>query len=60
MSFAIPYAKFEQIIAGLKYIRKQGAFRYPVPNLSILSEPKMPKEYYTVDPDNQTRAEEAD
>ena len=51
MSFAIPYSKFENLIAGLKYIRKQGAFRYPVPNLSILNEPKMPKEYYTVDPD---------
>jgi uncharacterized protein (DUF169 family) len=58
MSFAIPYAKFEQIIAGLKYVRKQGAFRYPVPNLSILSEPKMPKEYYAVDPDRQTGQKE--
>ena len=60
MSFAIPYAKFEQIIAGLKYIRKQGAFRYPVPNLAILSEPTMPKEYYSLDPDRQTEQKETD
>ena len=60
MSFAIPYAKFEQIIAGLKYIRKQGAFRYPVPNLAILSEPTMPKEYYSVDPDRQTGQKDTD
>lgn len=55
MSFAIPYAKFEQIIEGLKYVRKQGAFRYPVPNLAILSEPKMPKEYYSLDPESQKK-----
>ena len=54
MSFAVPYSKFENLIAGLKYIRKQGAFRYPVPNLAILNEPKMPGEYYTLDPDWQT------
>lgn len=50
MSFAIPYGKFEQVIEGLKYVRKQGAFRYPVPNLAIMSEPTMPKEYYSLDP----------
>ena len=52
MSFAVPYSKFENLIAGLKFIRKQGAFRYPVPNLTILNEPKMPKQYYALDPDN--------
>ena len=52
MSFAIPFAKFGQVIEGLEYIRKQGAFRYPVPNLSVLSEPTMPEEYYSLDPDN--------
>jgi hypothetical protein len=54
MSFAVPYSKFENFIEGLKYIRKQGAFRYPVPNLAILNEPKMPREYYTLDPDSQS------
>lgn len=53
MSFAVPYSKFENFIEGLKYIRKQGAFRYPVPNLAILNEPKMPREYYSLDPDSQ-------
>lgn len=60
MSFAIPYAKFEQVIEGLKYVRKQGAFRYPVPNLAILSEPTMPKAYYSLDPDSQTKQKEPD
>jgi hypothetical protein len=60
MSFAVPYSKFENLIAGLKYVRKQGAFRYPVPNLAILNEPKMPKEYYTVDPDRPTEKKETD
>ena len=51
MSFAIPRGKFGDIIEGLKYVRKQGAFRYPVPNLAIMSEPTMPREYYSLDPD---------
>jgi hypothetical protein len=51
MSFAIPYSKFETVMNGLKYVKDQGAFRYPVPNLGILSEPKMPEKYYTLDPE---------
>ena len=51
VSFAIPYPKFEGVVEGLNYIRKKGAFRYPVPNLAVLSEPKFPKEYYDLDPD---------
>jgi len=58
MSFAVPRSKFENLIAGLKYIRKQGAFRYPVPNLAILNEPKMPREYYSLDPDSQSEQNE--
>jgi uncharacterized protein (DUF169 family) len=50
VAFVIPYQKFENVIAGLKYIRKKGVFRYPVPNLAVLSEPKFPKEYYALDP----------
>ena len=50
VSFAIPHQKFESVIDGLEYIRKKGAFRYPVPNLAALSEPKFPKEYYELDP----------
>jgi uncharacterized protein (DUF169 family) len=49
MSFVIPYSKFENVINGLQYVRDQGAFRYPVPNLAILSEPKMPEKYYSLD-----------
>ena len=50
MSFAIPYSKFENVMNGLRYVR-ENAFRYPVPNLAILSEPNMPEKYYTLDPD---------
>ncbi len=50
MSFAIPYSKFENFCAGLNYINTQGAYRYPVPNLAILSEPRFPDEYYAIDP----------
>lgn len=51
MSFAIPYSHFENLMEGLEFMRKKGAYRYPVPNLAILSEPKIPKEYYSIDPD---------
>lgn len=51
MSFAIPSSRFENIMEGLLFLRKKGAYRYPVPNLSILSQPKIPKEYYSIDPD---------
>jgi uncharacterized protein (DUF169 family) len=51
MSFAIPYSKFENVVNGLQYVRGQGGFRYPVPNLAILSEPKMPEKYYSLDPE---------
>jgi uncharacterized protein (DUF169 family) len=54
MSFAIPYPKFETVMNGLKYVKDQGAFRYPVPNLGILSEPKMPEKYYSLDPEIKT------
>ncbi len=48
MSFAIPYARFDNIIAGLNYVRSKGAFRYPVPNLSSLSEPRIPAKYHKI------------
>jgi hypothetical protein len=54
MSFAIPYSKFENVMNGLQYVRNQGTFRYPVPNLAVLSEPKMPEKYYSLDPETKT------
>lgn len=45
MSFAVPAPKIEKLIEGLEYVRKTGAFRYPVPNLQILNEPKLPPKY---------------
>jgi len=46
MSFAVPSSDFERLMAGLEYIGKKGAYRYPVPNLSALSEPKIPENYF--------------
>jgi uncharacterized protein (DUF169 family) len=51
MSFAVPYPKFEQVAEGLAYVRRGGAFRYPVPSLAVLNEPQMPPKYYSIDPD---------
>jgi len=51
MSFAIPYSQFKNLMEGLEFMKKKGAYRYPVPNLSILSPPKIPKEYFSIDPD---------
>jgi len=50
MSFAAPYSKFETLIYGLKYIRSRGAYRYPVPNLAVLSEPRIPQSYHQIIP----------
>jgi len=55
MSFAIPYPKFENVMNGLQYVTQKGAFRYPVPNLAILSGPEMPEKYYILDPEARPR-----
>jgi len=49
MSFAIPYARIDALIEGLEYIRSKGAFRFPVPNLGVLSEPRIPKKYFEIE-----------
>ena len=48
MSFALPFAKAEPLMEGLTYIRSRGAYRYPVPNLAILSEPQIPEKYHDI------------
>ena len=48
MSFAIPYSKIDQFVDGLNYVRSKGAYRYPVPNLGILSEPRLPEKYFSI------------
>lgn len=50
MSFAVPHSKFDGLTKGLIYVRSKGAYKYPVPNLSYLSEPRLPKKYYGIDP----------
>jgi uncharacterized protein (DUF169 family) len=51
MSFAIPYSKFDTFVEGMNYVRSRGAYKYPVPNLGLLSEPKIPKKYQEIDSD---------
>jgi len=51
MSFAMPHKAFETIIEGLTYIRQRGSFRYPVPNMGVLSEPRIPEKYNEIEPD---------
>jgi len=50
VSFLIPRSRFGDIIDNLEIMRKKGTYRYPVPNLSVLSEPKLPEKYYELDP----------
>lgn len=45
MAFSIPRSKFQEIIEGLEYVRKQGAFRFPIPVLGIMAEPILPEKY---------------
>lgn len=54
MSFALPYPKIDQVIEGLEYVRSRGAYRYPVPNMGILAEPRIPAAYHDIDPESQT------
>ena len=51
MSFAIPYSKLNRVIDGLKYVSGHGAYRYPVPNLGVLGEPRIPEKYYEIESD---------
>jgi len=51
MSFAVPLSKIEAFIAGLDYVRSRKMFRYPVPKMPALSEPRIPEKYFEIDPD---------
>lgn len=50
ISFAVPASRIDGIVEGLAYIHKQGAYRYPVPNLGLLAEPKIPEKYRQIEP----------
>ena len=52
MAFAIPRNEFSRIAEGLDFVRSTGAFKFPVTNLMLLAEPKMPPSYYGIDPAN--------
>ena len=51
MSFAVPYSHFDRVAEGLAYVRSQGAFRYPVPLMALLAEPKIPAKYHEIEPE---------
>jgi len=51
MSFAIPRPWFERMADGLRYVRRQGAYRYPVPSMGALAEPAIPAKYHSIDPE---------
>lgn len=54
MSFLVPQARFASLAVGLETMRKKGPYRYPVPNLNLMNEPKLPPKYYELDPLGQT------
>ena len=45
MSFMIPRSRFHSVTEGLEIMRKKGTYRYPVPNMNLLGEPKLPEQY---------------
>jgi uncharacterized protein (DUF169 family) len=45
MSFMIPRSRFLSVTEGIGIMRKKGTYRYPVPNLNVLGEPKLPEKY---------------
>jgi len=51
MSFAVPYSRTDHLVEGLEYVRAKGAFRYPVPIMGLLSEPKIPARYHEIEPE---------
>jgi uncharacterized protein (DUF169 family) len=51
MSFAVPYSRIDHLVEGLEHIRAKGAFRYPVPIMGLLSEPKIPARYHEIEPE---------
>ncbi len=48
LSFAVPYSRIAALIEGLNYVRGQGSFRYPVPAMGLLAEPRIPKNYFQI------------
>ena len=48
VSFAIPFGQMDRVIDGLTYIRKQGSYKFPVPNMGLLSQPRIPKSYFQI------------
>jgi len=53
VSFAVPYSRINSLIDGLKYIRKQGSYKFPVPNMGLLAQPRIPKSYLGIVSDSE-------
>jgi uncharacterized protein (DUF169 family) len=48
VSFAVPYHRISQLVDGLKYIRRQGSYKFPVPTMGLLAKPRIPKSYFDI------------
>ncbi|NCO59789.1 MAG: hypothetical protein COZ70_05985 [Deltaproteobacteria bacterium CG_4_8_14_3_um_filter_51_11] len=48
VSFALPLNAIDDFLEGLEYVRRKGAYRYPVPNLSVMGKPAMPGDYFKI------------
>ncbi|NNF97866.1 MAG: hypothetical protein HKM93_00665 [Desulfobacteraceae bacterium] len=53
ISFAIPWNRIDGIVRGLNHVRKSGAYRFPVPNMGLLSEPRIPESYFSIVSDSR-------
>jgi uncharacterized protein (DUF169 family) len=45
MSFIIPASQFQHMARSLETMHRKGSYRYPVPNMHLMEEPKMPAIY---------------
>ena len=57
MSFLIPRSRFQSITEGLEIMRKKGTYRYPVPNMTLLGEPKLPEKYVKLGKGKETQTQ---
>lgn len=51
MCFIIPRTRFASMSEALGIMRKKGAYRYPVPNMNLTMQSRMPEKYYKLFPE---------
>ena len=50
MFFVLPRSRFDQFITGMHYVRAKRMYRYPVPKMGLMAEPRIPKNYREIEP----------